>query len=1067
MINKNHQNGNAGRFLARNQARRVTAAVIFPLVLGFLLAPCLAQTTATNASAETLTFASGTFVGWTVDGSNTWRIGRNPPLYSNPDDPQRFVVNSYEGGERNTGTLCSQPFLIEHERQRFSIAGWDGTPNGVNDARHNFVLLRSHPDGEILRRAHTPGNNKLTAVSWQTADLVGRRVFIEVVDANPVLRPDGGYAWIAFADYRQESTGLFKHPVQRDDLFGVRIDAGAERIVCRTVPFFASHPARRVQTTRQVEGHDETIPIGASAEALCLLGMVNHGWEAGTAHWGEHPEFRAKRDDQIYVGAKIGELEIRYAGGRSDRVPLVIGATAWFAGFWGYSQFDGVRVLPREPFASRPEHMAVLNRALRLRQADESGKAENAHALYFLTVKPRAQKIESIVVHDNPDFRGQPLVTAITLVGAKPATNLLNFGSCRVEASDLAPAVNAASPANWSKDLAALAGVLYMHDADLPKKVSPVEVPADFKATRIRFRGGPLADMLSNIWLANLYQISQKFERESGFFHETETNSPWYGSYSGVGTWAHLGVYAPYSYARCSDHFASLALRCIEDPVRTASYVDFVDHWFYWHRDNHDPDKGPPNDALDVARYPKGVTGHWSFGIPPGLPPWQLNEIPGVEEMDGHGATMVARWQAWRMLGAQTDAWLTAPRTNVFGKSRWDTTRDGAEFVCWLMDHTGMDVIYCEGETTGWFGGPPVPLTGAPDWWKETDPVKLRKNYANANVYEVYPTYTCLTALRCSAQIADAMKDSALAAKWRAYADRLQSGMIRLLAVGEFGSLTWKLNRHSVYPSGQDSLVQAWFAFYFDGLDPKRLQPQMTDITRNTLRRQLSLPCGRAPVLAMGYGLGWLCKSALILDELDDAGPMLLNIARHTYDKNMDYADPKRGIDWRRFAWIVPEGSNILPDGSWHRIGDLSNGANQGPPLHAMEICAGIDDTKPNDLRLLPRVPDPLTGIEVEDFMVLVPDGAGLTRAKVSYRYDRKAATLRLKSDLPLPTLAVRLGPFSEAEARRVAQAVRLPAGATPRVESSGTHRAKPAWWVWGENLKEVSALDLTWNPER
>jgi hypothetical protein len=42
----------------------------------------------------------------------------------------------------------------------------------------------------------------------------------------------------------------------------------------------------------------------------------------------------------------------------------------------------------------------------------------------------------------------------------------------------------------------------------------------------------------------------------------------------------------------------------------------------------------------------------------------------------------------------------------------------------------------------------------------------------------------------------------------------------------------------------------------------------MTDITRNTLRRQISLPCGRAPVLAMGYGIGWLCKSALILDEL-------------------------------------------------------------------------------------------------------------------------------------------------------------------------------------------------------
>ena len=331
------------------------------------------QAAITNTTADTLAFASGTFDGWTVEGDNTWRIGRNPPLFSNPSDPQRFVVNSYEGGEGNTGILRSPPFVIEHERQRFSIAGWDGTTNSVNDAHRNFILLHSYPAGEILQRAHTPGGNKLTPVSWQTADLIGRRVYLEVVDANPGLRP-GGFAWIAFADYRQESASLFKHPVQREDLFGVRIDSAAERITCRSMPFLAVAPARRAQTTRKIEGARETIPIGASAEAVCLLGMINQGWEAGTAHWGEHPELRTKRDDQLYVGAKIGELEIRYAGGQSDRVPLVIGATAWFAGFWGYSQFDNITVLPREPFASRPEYMAVLRRALRLHETVEPGR---------------------------------------------------------------------------------------------------------------------------------------------------------------------------------------------------------------------------------------------------------------------------------------------------------------------------------------------------------------------------------------------------------------------------------------------------------------------------------------------------------------------------------------------------------------------------------------------------------------------------------------------------------------------------------------------------------------------
>ena len=120
-------------------------------------------------------------------------------------------------------------------------------------------------------------------------------------------------------------------------------------------------------------------------------------------------------------------------------------------------------------------------------------------------------------------------------------------------------------------------------------------------------------------------------------------------------------------------------------------------------------------------------------------------------------------------------------------------------------------------------------------------------------------------------------------------------------------------------------------------------------------------------------------------------------------------------------AQLVPERTNILPDGSWHRIGDLSNGANQGPPLHAMEICAGVDDTKPNDLRLLARVPDPLTGTEVEDLKVLAPEGGALTGAKIVYVNDRKAGTLRLQSDKPLPNVWLRLGPSGEAKARRVA----------------------------------------------
>ena len=87
-----------------------------------------------------------------------------------------------------------------------------------------------------------------------------------------------------------------------------------------------------------------------------------------------------------------------------------------------------------------------------------------------------------------------------------------------------------------------------------------------------------------------------------------------------------------------------------------------------------------------------------------------------------------------------------------------------------------------------------------------------------------------------------------------------------------------------------------------EGLDPQRMDEDLTPITRHTLRRQLNQRYGDTPVLGMGYGIGWLTHSALVLDQMDNAGRLLVSIARYTYDKNMNYADSTRGIDWRKWS---------------------------------------------------------------------------------------------------------------------------------------------------------------------
>ena len=1009
-----------------------------------------------SADSGPLFFKNASLEAWQVENPGTWQVDEPPERYlSNLDRPCITAWSS----EKGTGKLTSPPFEITAAFQRFLIAGADGTETGRNNGNTTWVALKSYPDGGELRRIRPPGTHVLTQAQWLTADLIGRQVYLEVVDGNPQVRDDG-FAWIGIAQYRQENVEV-DNPVKTDDLYGVPVDANAETQLCRTIPFLVADPANRGETNRARQNHAESIPLGTPAESLYLLGMINHGWDLALAHWGEHPELREQRDDQTHIGVSIGGLEIVYADGESDRIPLVLGATAWYHNFWVQGPTHGVTKGCREPIASRPEIRAKFDAAFKLHESDT---AQQPHNQFYLAVTPRAKRIDRIVVHDNPETRGFPLVSAITLRGPEKTADLTHFGDWTASREDLEPRLDAQAPGDVRGAADTLANALYMRESDLPEAVDLLPWPEDFDATRIRFLGGVEADMLTNVWTQNLALIAQKFPADTGVFWESVPGiGPWYGGYHGFGTWGHVGVYwgENTAFARCSDHFATLALRLIGNDARRTSFTDYVDHWLYFYRHDHAPENGPPNDALDLSQYPEGAPPNWSFVInsPLGMP-LPIDPVPGGQETCGHGATIVARWLAWRHLGAPTDAWLTAPREHVWGHSRWQSTRDAAEFICWYLDYSGMDVLFSEGETTGWAaGGANARMGLIPE--RPGDPNDLeavRRFYANSNMYEVYPSWVCRTALLCSAQMADAVNETATAERWRSYAKRLEQGMLRLLRVNGHNNFMWRVSPHSVYPSLQDSLVQAWFAFYYDGYDPMRWDKKLTEITRNTLRRHLNQPYGHAPVLAMGYGQGWLTKAALLLDEMDDAGPLLWNIAKYTYDKNMDYVDDARGIDWRRWLYIIPEGVNILPDGRWYRIGDLSNGANQGPPLHAMEVCAGVDDTDPAHLRIMPRVPGSLTGIEVTDHFALVPGDGGYTRARIRYRYERDGE-FKLRSDRPLPKVSVRLGPFAKEDARHFAAHVEAPEGASVRTEASGTYRGAPAWWVWMEGIRDRQQL--------
>ena len=848
--------------------------------------------------------------------------------------------------------------------------------------------------------------------------------------------------------------------IKTNNLYGLKIDAKETLIKCRTIPFLAT------------TNYKQIIPVGHQASTLYLLGMIN-SWDLGLAHWGEHPELREKRDDQVQIGSKLGDIEICYIDNTSEKIPVVIGYTAWFFNSWKNASHS-VKSTIREPFASRPEYMKVLRDALQVKENGEFMEANKSHMAYYLPVTPKNIPIKSIVIHDNPDIRGDILVSGVTLQLQKnenvAGSNLVPFGKQSVDKSDLEPAFATSNIPDYSTKLKALSGILYTGINDLPKKVDLIDFPADFKGSKIRFLSDKVeGDMLSNMWVANLLNINEKFESESGFFYETGVASPFYGGYSGIGTWAPAGVYRQ-AYSRTTDHYVRLALRNIDNKQRVTNFVDFCDKWLYFYRADHNPLNGPVNNTendisrtLDVTRYPKDAPPHWAFVMDhPAQIPSQINEIEGDEEMEGHSSTIVSRWYSWKLMGKPTDDWMTKPREEVYNKSRWQSSKDAADFICWLIDYTGRDVIYSEGEFTGW-GGKWSKITQIPlNMDKETDKQKIRDNYANSDMYGVYASYTSYIGLLCSEEMAKAMGEATLAKKYKDYADRIRNAMLRLLAVGPDNNRTWRVTRNSVLPSLQDCLVQTWYSLYKEGLDPQKMDEDMTPISRNTLKSQLNQRYGDAPVLAMGYGIGWLTHSALVLDQMDNAGRLLINIARYSYDKNMDWVDEKQKKDWRKWMWIIPEGSNIMPDGRWYRICDLSNGANQGPAMNAMEICAGVDDAKSERVRLLPRIPDPLTGLEVSNFQVITSDGIKNISPLINYTYER-GKSFKLKSNIKLPKLDIRFGPYTNREqADKIVQAITSKGATNARVEQSGIYHGKLALWVWVENLESTSEYILS-----
>jgi fructan beta-fructosidase len=123
------------------------------------------------------------------DGYGTWRttgdaFGSGPARGTLPGQMQvsgylgNGLVNSFQDGDRTTGTLTSPPIRVERRYMSFLIGG------GGHEGKTCMNLVRG---GQVVRTATGPnkepgGSEELELALWDLEDLAGETVTIEIVD---------------------------------------------------------------------------------------------------------------------------------------------------------------------------------------------------------------------------------------------------------------------------------------------------------------------------------------------------------------------------------------------------------------------------------------------------------------------------------------------------------------------------------------------------------------------------------------------------------------------------------------------------------------------------------------------------------------------------------------------------------------------------------------------------------------------------------------------------------------------------------------------------------------------
>ena len=753
------------------------------------------------------------------------------------------------------------------------------------------------------------------------------------------------------------------------------------------------------------DGAETLDAADAEVKTVHFLGMIH------LVDWGNGSWYSRKGDNSLshFAGDKAGDIVLNWTDGKTTTIPLIFGWNVWFSrpwdmcwhfNMWGGRAHNG----ETELFGGNREELQLIPDTLALVDGIRPSGATSSNARFIFSVNLEGRALRSVALKSTPELQYGPLISAVTVETAHPASRLPSLPILTAEPSN-PKLVTLADIANktYEPGVQKLMHLLYTFVDELPTLTKP-EVPAGYfgpqydfgpqrdaiYAATFLYKNGPgcaayIADrgmgcgspVSGGTLIGNYVECSGIWRAQTPFF---KSLNQWFDTYANTPAGQLPGAGGAWS-------------RGVGELMREAmafGYDKYIDTYTDW---------------LDACLMKEATPPHWNRC--PGEPKFvrEVRQVGDTEEAgnrenDGHGICMWGRGMAWHWKGEPIE----------WNRRHFAATVASVDWLQWQLD---TDTIY--------------PGT-------RKDVLFTCSECANHS-YDIYSSYNCLHGLELAIRMAEQLERKDLVERWKVLYARLRQGILdNLVDQSEQGPIwhteagcDWQDHAHKLVPlhltTEGDTYTPLQDLARGDDIDRKYLEIDQS--TYRYLMREKNYNCLRM----YGYGQGMMTQAALLLDQMDDAGKFLAMLLHHSYLPNLA-------------GWATPEGIITHRDDKYYLPVNGYSGQDShiADATKAVRLLLGVDDNRPEHLRLVPRFPADWTHMAIRQFPVLT----GTQRQMLSYTYTRGAEHQQFEFTLEKEAgpVAVRLGPLP-AE-RRVSAASVNGKSCAFRAEHSGDSD-----WVW------------------